>query len=79
MMVATMMGSSMVSTSEETNERISKARPERLRRAEPKRTQALGGKERLNLRRFRGGVREMASDRTRFPASADIFGLRTIR
>lgn len=57
----TMMGRSMGSTSEETNERISKARPRKapdgLNQNERKLWEE---KERLDLRRFRDVVREMA-------------------
>ena len=61
MMGTTMMGSSMESTSENTNERISKARPRKapdgLNQNERKRWEE---RERLDLRRFRDVVREMA-------------------
>ena len=61
MMGTSMMGGLMESTSEETNERISKARPRKapdgLDQNERKRWEE---RERLDLRRFRDVVREMA-------------------
>ena len=75
MMGTSMMGGLMESTSEETNERISKARPRKapdgLDQNERKRWEE---RERLDLRRFRDVVREMARPSNSIPLpNADIF------
>jgi hypothetical protein len=61
MMGSSMMGEAMVSTTEETNERITTARPRRAPEGlDPNERKRWEEKERLSLRRFREVVRQMA-------------------
>ena len=61
MMGGAMMGGAMVSTTAETNERISKARPRKAPESlDPKERKLWEDKERISLRHFRDVVRHMA-------------------
>jgi hypothetical protein len=61
MMGGAMMGGAMVSTTAETNERISKARPRKAPDSlDPKERKLWEDKERISLRHFRDVVRHMA-------------------
>jgi hypothetical protein len=61
MMGGTMMGGSMASTTAETNDRISKARPRKApKKLDPDERKLWDEKERKSLRHFRDVVRQMA-------------------